>query len=145
MVKFSRKAKFGIGNAEKYDVIKPIEPEQHGFYSFDDTYCCLLNIIKCIFGQYIGSTRVNFMTQKAKKIVTGLMEYYIAHPEMLPYSQRKRFKKDPLANMDEYKYFVADYVAGMTDRMAKKKYDEIMSSDTKWSNEYSSGLNEEVF
>lgn len=141
LVKFSRKAKFGIGNAEKYDVIKPIEPEQHGFYLFDDTYCCLLNIIKCIFGQYIGSTRVNFMTQKAKKIVTGLMEYYIAHPEMLPYSQRKRFKKDPLANMDEYKYFVADYVAGMTDRMAKKKYDEIMSSDTKWSNEYSSGLN----
>lgn len=141
LVKFARKAKFGTEPYEEYDVIKPIEPEQYGFYSYDDTYCCLLNIIKCIFGQYIGSTRVNFMTQQAKKIVTGLMEYYVEHPEMLPYSQRRRYKKNLSERNEELIYFIADYVGGMTDRMAKKKYDEITSSDTKWSNEYSSGLN----
>lgn len=108
---------------------------------YEGTYCCLLNIIKCILGQYIGSTRVSFMTQQAKRIITGLMEYYVEHPEMLPYSQRRRYKKNLSEHNEELIYFIADYVGGMTDRMAKKKYDEITSSDTKWSNEYSSGLN----
>ena len=31
---------------------------------------------------------------------------------------------------------VADYVSGMTDRMAEKKYNEICSSSTHWSKEY---------
>ena len=35
------------------------------------------------------------------------------------------------------KRVVADYVSGMTDRMAEKKYNEIMSSSTYWSKEYS--------
>ena len=129
---------FGNENGE----YKPdrIQKTATGYYSFDDTYCCLLNMIGCITSQYIGSTRVNFMTQQAKKIVTGLMEYYVKHPEMLPDSQRRRYKKNLKERNDELRYFIADYVGGMTDRMAKKKYDEIMSSDTKWSNEYSSGL-----
>lgn len=135
---------FGTEIAEeniKYDpqVIKV--NKKTSYYDFDDRYGCLLNIIKCINSQYIGSTRVNFMTQQAKKIVTGLMKYYVEHPEMLPYSQRKRYKKDLKKQNNELLYFIADYVGGMTDRMAKKKYDEITSSDTKWSNEYSSGLN----
>lgn len=32
---------------------------------------------------------------------------------------------------------IVDYVAGMTDRMAEKKYNEIISSSTNWSKEYS--------
>lgn len=32
---------------------------------------------------------------------------------------------------------IADYVSGMTDRMAEKKYNEILSSSTNWSKEYS--------
>jgi len=132
---------FGNTNNSRAYEPKQIKKETNGYYSFDDTYCCLLNIIGCIGSQYICSTRVNFMTQQAKKIITGLMEYYVAHPEMLPYSQRKRYKKDLSVRNDELLYFIADYVGGMTDRMAKKKYDEITSSDTKWSNEYSSGLN----
>ena len=32
---------------------------------------------------------------------------------------------------------IADYIASMTDRMAEKKYEEIMSSNTSWSTEYS--------
>lgn len=35
------------------------------------------------------------------------------------------------------KRVVADYVSGMTDRMAEKKYNEILSSSTYWSKEYS--------
>lgn len=115
----------------------------NGYYNFDDRYCCLLNIIGCIGTQYIKSTRVNFMTQQAKKIVTTLLDYYSKNPEMLPYSQRKRFKWDdsgPIKKNSDAMYAIVDYIAGMTDRMAKKKYDEIISSDTKWSNEYSNGL-----
>ena len=127
-------------NGYEYNTDKLISIEDHGYFDFSDTYCCLLNIISCIGTQYIGSTRVNFMTQQAKKIVTGLMTYYVAHPDMLPYSQRRRYKKNLSSRDDDLLYFIADYVGGMTDRMAKKKYDEIVSSDTKWSNEYSSGL-----
>lgn len=126
-------------------VPKQITRENHGYYDFDDTYCCLLNIIGCIGSQYIGSTRVNFMAQQAQKIIKKLLEYYTEHPDMLPYSQRKKFRRDKNIEKitDDFGalYSIVDYVAGMTDRMAKKKYDEIMSSDTKWSNEYSSGLN----
>lgn len=118
---------------------------KNGYYNFDDRYGCLLNIIKCINSQYIGSTRVNFMTQQAKKIVKELLEYYTNHPNMLPYSQRKKFRRDKTIKeiTEDFGalYCIADYIGGMTDRMAKKKYDEITSSDTKWSNEYSSGLN----
>ena len=117
------------------------------YYDFDDTYCCLLNIIGCIRSQYIGSTRVNFMTQTSDEIVSVLLQYYQKYPQMLPYSHRKHFpnveeyKGDKIVNINsDEMYYIVDYVAGMTDRMAKKKYDEIKSSDTKWSNDYSSGL-----
>lgn len=75
------------------------------------------------------------------------MQYYQENPHMLPYSQRKHFKnienfkKNQTIDKDSKEmYHIVDYVAGMTNRMAKKKYDEIKSSDTKWSNDYSSGL-----
>ena len=32
---------------------------------------------------------------------------------------------------------IVDYISGMTDRMAEKKYNEIVSSSTNWSKEYS--------
>lgn len=32
---------------------------------------------------------------------------------------------------------IADYISGMTDRLAEKKYNEIYSSSTQWSKEYS--------
>jgi predicted deoxyguanosinetriphosphate triphosphohydrolase len=136
LVQFSQNGDYNPSIVEK-DV-------KTGYYDFDDVYSCLLNIIGVIFTQYIKSTRVSFMEEKAKSIVKTLLTYYCDHPDMLPHSQRTRlnWKKEGAITIKDHEalYFIVDYVAGMTDRMAKKKYDEIVSSDTKWSNEYSSGL-----
>lgn len=122
--------------------------------AFKSKYLCMLNINSCINDEFIGSTRVKFMKHTAHEIITTLMEYYFEHPDMLPYSYRNLYNRDQfvLAIKDEKPEIkdsehlidhnalkaraVADYVASMTDRMAKMKYDEITSSDTKWSNEY---------
>ena len=57
-----------------------------------------------------------------------------------------KLTKEVLGMIDEHSIFVkdviilrviADYVSGMTDRMAEMKYNEICSSGTQWSKEYS--------
>ena len=170
------------------------------------------------FQELINSTRVKYMTQKAKIIIDELMDYYYKNPYMLPLKHRKRIEfefntpsicdktkyllksyykkiiqdeynkdlmlnagndfhinqlrqriqdkakrliehsnldnesdakkltKEVLGMIDEHSIFVkdviilrviADYVSGMTDRMAEMKYNEICSSGTQWSKEYS--------
>lgn len=163
-----------------------------------------------IYSQYIDSTRIKFMTQKAKQIVKHLMDFFHEHPEMLPIKQRKRIEfeinftqkrnsiRDLLVeyyidflqnnhsvkgketvfsifekhapNCEKEKYnplfdlkkegqqkllknvfqdyreiindvirlrVIADYISGMTDRLAEKKYNEIFSSTTSWTKEFS--------
>lgn len=163
-----------------------------------------------IYSQYIDSTRIKFMTQKARRIVYRLMSFFHQYPEMLPIKQRKRIEfeinftqkrngirdllveyyidflrnhrsekgqtavlsiiKKYAPNCDKTKYenlfelneeeqrnllknifqdnreiinnvirlrVIADYVSGMTDRLAEKKYNEIVSSTTSWTKEFS--------
>ena len=130
-----------------------VKREKNDYYDYNNAYGCLLNIIKIVLDEFIDSTRVRFMKHTANEIVTELLDYYVEHPEMLPYSQRNRLNKqqyclsvEEVPEMSEADRVilskkniirvVADYVAGMTDRMAKLKYDEIKSSDTKWRNQY---------
>ena len=138
-IKNSVRTCFLVQFDENYEPCQIMLDENSQFYNFDNTYCCLLNITKCIMDQYIRSTRVKFMGQQADKIVAKLMEYYVEHPDMISYTQRKRYDKEvKLGDDDESNklYHIADYVGGMTDRMAKKKYDEILSSETVWSKEF---------
>ena len=163
-----------------------------------------------IYSQYIYSTRIKFMTQKARRIICRLMGFFHQHPEMLPIKQRKRIEfeinlkkkrnsirdllieyymdflhtnnteygkntvfsifKKYASNCDKANYeslfelkpeeqrkllknifqdyreiinnvirlrVIADYVSGMTDRLAEKKYNEIVSSTTSWTKEFS--------
>lgn len=170
-----------------------------------------------IYDEYIGSTRIQFMTQKADIIVNKLLDFYYNNPQMLPLKQRKRIEFETslsrirnrttellkqyyidriaeaihedksiennhhnfekihkliyikVKNLTgiEFKTFsaenyekmesaicelidsniqfatdairlrvIADYISGMTDRMAEKKYNEICSSSTQWSKAY---------
>lgn len=127
-------------------------------YDFDSKYNCMLYINDCIMDEFIRSTRVKFMKHTAQEIITTLLDYYYDHPDMLPFVYRKRYNKHQyalamqdnipeVANEDYTRHAhickaraAADYVADMTDRMAKLKYDEIKSSDTKWSNTYANKL-----
>lgn len=130
--------------------------------------------------EFIKSTRVRYMTQKAEIIIQKLMDYYFENYEMLPikYRNRVEFESNHKQNLSNVKkllkeYYmdkandenaesvlrerlqlleqpsdkvvkeviklriIADYVSGMTDRMAEMKYNEICSSGTQWSKAYS--------
>ncbi|MDX2083044.1 MAG: deoxyguanosinetriphosphate triphosphohydrolase [Rickettsiales bacterium] len=67
---------------------------------------------------------INRMTLKAKKIIGGLFDYYMQSPGCLPgdltATAIKIFDKKTLA------IFVADYIAGMTDRYAIKEFEELV-------------------
>ena len=56
---------------------------------------------------------------KAKAMLTRLFDYYIAHPEALP----EDFQ--PQLSFDGMERTVCDYIAGMTDKYAMYKYDEL--------------------
>ncbi len=134
------------------------KPQSADKCDFDQKYNCLLYVFDFIRTEFIQSTRVKFMKYTANEIVNTLLEYYYEYPDMLPFTYRSRYNQSQykLANQDnipevtDEKYkndanvckarAVADYVANMTDRMAKLKFDEIKSSDSKWSNSYSTGL-----
>ena len=127
-------------------------------YEFDQKYNCLLYIFDFITDEFIKSTRVKFMKHTGQEIINTLLEYYYNNPDMLPYTYRNRYNnqqyklamQDNIPEIADKKYSchadqykaraAADYVAHMTDRMAKLKYDEIKSSDSKWTNSYSVNL-----
>ena len=56
---------------------------------------------------------------KVKGILTGIFEYYVAHPDRLP----AEFAE--IAHADGLERAVCDYVAGMTDGYAMERYGEI--------------------
>ena len=64
---------------------------------------------------------VNKMTKNAKKIITGLFDFYFNNPSFLPgdFSCKKIGKQN-------FAKAVCNYIAGMTDRFAYQKYSEFM-------------------
>ena len=63
---------------------------------------------------------------KARRIIQELYRYYIAHPEKLP----EDFQ--PQLDLEGMPRVVCDYVAGMTDKYAVYKFEEIFVP-TAWS------------
>lgn len=153
-----------------------------------ENYKHIKTILNFINIQYIRSTRVQNMNLKAKTIITKLLDFYCASPEMLPHTFRNRIAREIACEKEDSKistilkqYFdslidnseneyredmkkklmeknlyvkgsnsvnpdvvqraiitrvVVDYIAGMTDRMAEMKYNEIISSSTSWTTVY---------
>jgi dGTPase len=56
-------------------------------------------------------------TRRAKEVVRGLVEYYLAHPHEIPLTYRH--------DDSEVLVQVIDYVAGMTDRFAIRAHDSL--------------------
>lgn len=67
---------------------------------------------------YVGSAAKD-EEKKVKDVIFLLMEFYGKHPEQLPEAERKNIEQDGLA------VCVADYIAGMTDRFAVMKFQEL--------------------
>jgi dGTPase len=65
-----------------------------------------------LFAEFYYHPRVRAIMDDAKKIVSDLFRYFLDHPDMLPDEWRER------AQTKEKGRVVADFVAGMTDRMA---------------------------
>ena len=67
---------------------------------------------------YVGSAAKD-EEKKVKDVIFLLMEFYGKHPEQLPEAERQNIEQDGLA------VCVADYIAGMTDRFAVMKFQEL--------------------
>jgi dGTPase len=60
----------------------------------------------------------------AERVIGGLFEHWMLHPQSLPPSYQQQASREPLARV------VCDYVAGMTDNYILSRYTEIMGEHT---------------
>ncbi|NBV05631.1 MAG: deoxyguanosinetriphosphate triphosphohydrolase [Proteobacteria bacterium] len=67
---------------------------------------------------------VNRMTVNAKKIVSGLFDFYIEKPSYLP-DERAEVALQ-ISDQKTLAIFISDYIAGMTDRYAIKEFKELL-------------------
>jgi dGTPase len=64
---------------------------------------------------------VNRMTASAKKIISGLFNFYMTNPNCLPFQlEQINVEENQLAIL------VSDYIAGMTDRFAIREFEELL-------------------
>lgn len=79
----------------------------------------LEEIRKFLFENMYKHPKVQKMSNMAKQIISTLFDYYIARPELIPeqfYCQHNKVQ------------MVVDYISGMTDRYANKKYNQITNA-----------------
>ncbi len=67
---------------------------------------------------YVGSAAKE-EEKKVKDVIFLLMEYYLQHPQQLPQVEKENIDKDGLM------ICIADYIAGMTDKFAVMKFQEL--------------------
>lgn len=72
---------------------------------------------------------VNHMTMNAKKIVSGLFDFYIQSPNRLPNERAEIALKISKEKNDQtdLAILISDYIAGMTDRYAIKEFEELQT------------------
>jgi dGTPase len=56
----------------------------------------------------------------AEIIVGALFQYWIDHPDALPYPYQQKAEQEPLARV------ICDYIAGMTDNFIFEQYDKYL-------------------
>jgi len=86
----------------------------------DDMVDRLAVLRKFLFARMYRHAHVNEMSANAKKVVTGLFEFFVATPAALPPEWRQRATA---ADDRRRARLTADYIAGMTDRYALQQYD----------------------
>lgn len=78
-------------------------------------------LFKNVYGPGASGPRVDEL-RKAEHLVKELFRLYMEHPELMPEWQ-------PVASEDEKARAVCDYIAGMTDRYAERRYVEHFMPD----------------
>lgn len=78
-----------------------------------------------LFEKMYRHHKVLIMTNKAKRVVTQLFEFYLENPDCLPAAWLKGVGKDKT----EIAIVIADFIAGMTDRYAFAQHKKIFDTD----------------
>ena len=68
--------------------------------------------------QLYSSPELRPEKEEAERVVTGLFDHFMAHPESLPASYQEKARQEPLPRV------VCDYIAGMTDNFIREQYEK---------------------
>ena len=86
----------------------------------DDMTMCVKGIKKFLFNKLYLDPKLQAMSKTANTIISTIYEKLNDSPDLMP----KRFQEMLLT--EEKQIVIADYIAGMTDRYAEKKYTELV-------------------
>jgi len=81
-----------------------------------------------LFRRMYRHYKVNRMMSKAKRVVRGLFDYYLAEPTCMPDEWREQAAQ---SGENERARLVADYIAGMTDRFALEEHQKLFDPTAK--------------
>jgi len=84
----------------------------------DEIYGCMCSLRKFMFENVYTNPRAKGQEKKAEKMLIDMFEYYVEHFDAIPEDYREVPEGKEKA--------VTDYIAGMTDRYAVAKYNELM-------------------
>ena len=84
----------------------------------DSVWNAMMELRAYLFSRVYASPLVKAESEKAARLITCLFDYYIDHIESVPIEYREISEGDDVRA-------VTDYVAGMTDRYAKTRFQEI--------------------
>jgi dGTPase len=83
----------------------------------DDTLAVMLDLRTFMFERVYLRADVEPQRRRAREIVRNLVDYYVAHPDEIP----PTYRHDDADALTQ----VIDFVAGMTDRYAIRRHDEL--------------------
>lgn len=114
-------AKLGIRSAD--DVRNAGQQTVH----FSDSFVEKMDDIRdFLFEKMYRHHKVMIMTNKAKRVVKELFDFYLQNPDCLP----PQFLKDiDIKNKNDIAVSIADFIAGMTDRYAFRQHAKIFDNN----------------
>jgi dGTPase len=83
----------------------------------DDTLAVMLDLRTFMFERVYLRADVEPQRRRAREIVRNLVDHYVAHPDEIP----PTYRHDDADALTQ----VIDFVAGMTDRYAIRRHDEL--------------------
>lgn len=78
----------------------------------------MMELRSFLFENVYSAPLVRLEAVKGVRLIEGLFDYYIGHPASVPAEYRAISKGDPLRA-------VVDYIAGMTDRFARRQFENV--------------------
>ena len=116
---------FGAGHGERINsMIENVLEYSDGkdFVRMDEEHQAMLDELRSfMFDRVYHSPEVKKAgdLSQVRRVITGLYDYYLSHPEALPGDNQELCQEDGVHEA------VKDYIAGMTDRFARTSYEKI--------------------